>query len=70
MSDPAPEERQNEIMAAVKEVEARSEGALDAARQRVKSWPLAKIGLGVGIGSAAIAGAVLFASRGKSDKAR
>lgn len=57
----------NEIMAATAEAGERRDGALRAATDRMKRWPLAKFGLGVGIGSAAIAGAVLFANRGKSD---
>lgn len=61
----------NEIVAAVHEVAARSEAALKASVDRTRRWPLAKIGLGVGIGSAAIAGAVLYATRSKdSDKDR
>ncbi|WP_242097813.1 MULTISPECIES: hypothetical protein [unclassified Sphingomonas] len=55
----------NEILAAAKEAKARSEAAAKAVTGKAKSWPLAKIGLGVGIGSAAIAGAVLFANRSK-----
>lgn len=55
----------NEIVAAVHEVTSRSEALVKAAADRTKRWPLAKIGLGVGIGSAAIAGAVLFANRSK-----
>lgn len=50
----------NEILAAV---QAHARGAQQAAAERSKSWPLAKIGLGVGIGSAAVAAAVLFARR-------
>ena len=50
----------NEILAAVK---AHARVAEQAVADRSKSWPLAKIGLGVGIGSAAVAAAVLFARR-------
>ena len=53
----------NEILAAAKQAKDRAAAAADAARDATRSWPLAKIGLGVGIGSAAIAGAVLFANR-------
>jgi hypothetical protein len=60
-SDDAP----NEIVAATHEVQARIEAAAKAATDRAKRWPLAKIGLGVSIGSAAIAGAVLYASRSR-----
>ncbi|MBB5716126.1 hypothetical protein [Sphingomonas aerophila] len=64
------EDAPNEIVAAVHEVTSRSEALVKAA-DRTKRWPLAKIGLGVGIGSAAIAGAVLFANRSKDgDKNR
>jgi hypothetical protein len=58
----------NEIMAATAEAGERRDGALRATSDKMKRWPLAKIGLGVGIGSAAIAGAVLFANRGKGDR--
>lgn len=57
----------NEILAAAKEAKAHK-AAADAKRRGRSSWPLAKIGLGVGIGSAAIAGAVLFANRDKTGK--
>jgi len=55
----------NEILAAVKEAKAHAAAAAHSARDATRSWPLAKIGLGVGIGSAAVAGAVLFANRNK-----
>ena len=60
-SDDAP----NEILAATK---AHGEAAARAVTDRSRSWPLAKIGLAAGIGSAAIAGAVLFAGRDKKRK--
>jgi len=50
----------NEILAAAKEAKLHAEAATKATVEKAKTWPLAKIGLGVGIGSAAIAGAVLF----------
>ena len=50
----------NEILAAAKEAKLHAEAAAKATVEKAKTWPLAKIGLGVGIGSAAIAGAVLF----------
>ena len=59
-------EATNEIVAATHEVVERGEAALRTAASRVRRWPLARIGLGVGIGSAAIAGAVLFAGRSKA----
>ncbi len=55
----------NEILAAAKEAKLQAEKVAKAAAEKSKSWPLAKIGLSVGIGSAAIAGAVLFANRNK-----
>ncbi len=51
----------NEILAAAaaaKQREVAAEGAKRAERQR--RWNLGQIGLGVGIGSAAVAAAVLF----------
>lgn len=56
MTDDTP----NEILAAAKEAKDHAEAAAKATVEKAKSWPLGAIGLGVGIGSAAIAGAVLF----------
>ena len=59
-----PAEQPNEILAAVADAKARREGAADAREKfRRKHWPM-RI-LGVGIGSAAIAAAVLFGNSGK-----
>jgi hypothetical protein len=58
----------NEILAAVKEVKDKAEAAAVTAQERARHWPLAKIGLGVGIGSAAVAAAVLYGSRKRDDK--
>ncbi len=58
----------NEILSAVKEAKAHGVTAARKGPAKGKSWPLARIGLAAGIGSAAIAGAVLFAGRDKSDK--
>lgn len=60
----------NEILSAVKEAKAHAAAAGGKARRKARTtnWPLAKIGLAAGIGSAAIAGAVLFAGRNKDDK--
>jgi hypothetical protein len=55
----------NEILAAAAEAKAHAEAAAAAVADRAKNWPLAKIGLGVSIGSAAVAAAVLFANRNK-----
>lgn len=54
----------NEILAAAADAKARRDGASEVGeKNRAKRWPLRIIG--VGIGSAAIAGAVLFANSGK-----
>lgn len=62
MTDPTEkqDDAPNEILAAVR---AHARVAEQAVVERTKSWPLAKIGLGVGIGSAAVAAAVLYARR-------
>ena len=58
----------NEIVAAAKEAKAQGEAAANTVSAKARTWPLATIGLAAGIGSAAIAGAVLFASRRKGAK--
>ena len=55
-----PEDAPNEILA---EVQAHARVAEQAIVEKTKSWPLAKIGLAAGIGSAAVAAAVLYARR-------
>ena len=67
MTDSTPDEP-NEILALAKAAKDHSRAAAKSVSDSTRSWPLAKIGLGVGIGSAAIAGAVLFANRGKTEK--
>lgn len=63
MSDSeAPNEIPNEIIAAAAHAKAAKERAAVTDK---KSWPIAAIGLGVGIGSAAVAAAMLFAGRNK-----
>ena len=59
----------NEILATVAAAKAHEEAGAPkaAAARRERNWQLGKIGLGVGIGSAAVAAAVLFANRGKKD---
>ncbi|HEU0067333.1 MAG TPA: hypothetical protein VFQ57_08855 [Sphingomonas sp.] len=57
----------NEILAAAKDAKIAAEAAAEALAKRAKNWPLAKIGLGVGIGSAAVAAAVLFANRQRDE---
>lgn len=71
MTDPittaADDDTPNEILAAAKEAKLHAEAAAKATVEKAKTWPLAMIGLGVGIGSAAIAGAVLF-NRSRTQK--
>jgi hypothetical protein len=54
----------NEIVAAAK---AHALVAARAKEDRTRRWPLAKIGLAAGIGSAAVAAAVLYAQRRGDD---
>ena len=65
MTDETPDDAPNEILALAKAAKAHSVAAGKAASQRARNWPLATVGIGVGIGSAALAGAVLFASRNR-----
>ncbi|MDP1027628.1 hypothetical protein Q5H91_10420 [Sphingomonas sp. KR1UV-12] len=58
----------NEILAAAREVKEKAEAAAAATAEQAKRWPLGKIGLGVGIGSAAVAAAVLYGSRKREGK--
>ncbi|MCT8001883.1 hypothetical protein NZL82_08305 [Sphingomonas sanguinis] len=64
------EDAPNEILAAAKEAKehavAAAEATADSVKEQTRNWPLGKIGLGVGIGSAAIAAAVLYGTRNKS----
>ena len=63
MSDDSNDEP-NEILAAARDAKAREEAATKARRARHdRRWQLGTLGLGVGIGSAAVAAAVLFANR-------
>lgn len=55
----------NEIIA---EVKAHARAAERAVVAKTKGWPLARIGLAAGIGSAAVAAAVLWARRGDDDR--
>lgn len=66
MTDDTPDT--NEILAAARAVKEQGEAGTRTLADRAKSWPLAKIGLAAGIGSAAIAGAVLFAGRERKRK--
>ncbi|HEX8420473.1 MAG TPA: hypothetical protein VF638_10735 [Sphingomonas sp.] len=58
----------NEILAAAKIAKESAMAAAEAVAARSKSWPLAKISLGVSIGSAAVAAAVLFANSRRDGK--
>lgn len=55
-----PDDAPNEILAETRAHIAAAERAVGA---RTKSWPLARIGIGAAIGSAAVAAAVLYARR-------
>lgn len=58
----------NEILATAREMKEHREAAEKAEGDKTRHWPLARIGLGVGIGSAAVAAAVLFANRQRGAK--
>lgn len=58
------DEAPNEILA---EVKAHARAAEQAVAAKTKGWPLAKIGLAAGIGSAAVAAAVLWSQRHDDD---
>jgi hypothetical protein len=60
------EQEPNEIVAAAKHHKDAKEraGAKDVKKDG-KNWPIHAIGLGVGIGSAAVAAAMIFAGRNK-----
>lgn len=60
----ATDDSPNEILAAVK---AHARVAEQAVVERTKTWPLARIGIGAAIGSAAVAAAVLYA-RGRPER--
>ena len=56
-------EEPNEIVAAAAHAKAAKERVAD--RPEKRNWPIGAIGLGVGIGSAAVAAAMMFAGRKK-----
>ncbi len=58
----------NEILAAVKEAKTHRKAARTDEPYREKNWNLGKIGVQMGIGSAAVAAAVLFANRPRTRK--
>ncbi|KQR83217.1 hypothetical protein [Sphingomonas sp. Leaf343] len=64
---PNAEHEPNEILAAAREAKDHAAAAAEKMLER-KNWQLGKIGLGVGIGSAAVAAAVLFANRQRGGK--
>jgi hypothetical protein len=71
MTDPAHNDNNdtpNEILAAAKDAKEAAVAAAEAVAKRTQSWPIAKISLGVGIGSAAVAAAVMFATRDRDTK--
>lgn len=54
----------NEILEAARAAKARKAGAEETeAALRSRRWQIGSIGLGVGIGSAAVSAAILFANR-------
>ena len=55
----------NEIVAAAQDAKAREHKVKRGPKK--DHWPLKAIGLGVGIGSAAVAAAMLYANRDKRD---
>lgn len=60
MSDTNDDDAPNEILA---EVKAHARAAEKAVEQKARTWPLTTIGIAAGIGSAAVAAAVLFTRR-------
>ena len=65
---PTSEDAPNEILAVAKDAKEQAIAAAEALAKRTRDWPIATISLGVGIGSAAIAAAVMFASREREKK--
>jgi hypothetical protein len=65
---PTDNDTPNEILAAAKDAKDAAIAAAEAVAARAQSWPIARISLGVGIGSAAIAAAVMFATRERDGK--
>ena len=67
-ADDATDDAPNEIMAAARAVKQQGEAAAKAVATTTKGWPLARIGLAAGLGSAALAGAVLCSGRTRARK--
>jgi len=59
-------EETNEILEAALAAKRQGEAAAAATAAKARDWPLASIGLG--IGSAALAGALIYASRNRGKK--
>ena len=55
----------NEIVAVARAAKERSDAAARSMAERAKSWPLGAIGVGVGIGSAAVAAGGVLAPPGQ-----
>lgn len=56
----------NEILEAAKAAKRQGEAAAEAVATKARDWPLAAVGLG--IASAALAGALIYASRNRPKK--
>jgi hypothetical protein len=61
------DEPENEIVAEAKRAAAVAKRAKRAKRDRALTWQIGAIGVGAAIGSAAVAGAVLYATRRDRD---
>lgn len=66
MTEPT-EETENEIVAEAKRAAAVAKRAKKSKRDRALTWQIGAIGVGAAIGSAAVAGAVLYAKRRDRD---
>jgi len=64
--DTAPE--MNEIAAAAHEHKRVREAADASSKGKRGDWPLLPIGIGVGVGSAALVAALLYANRSRGDR--
>lgn len=65
MPDTTDDTQTNEILAAARDAKARRERA-DSADTKKHDWPIAAIG--IGIGSAAVAAAMLYANRNRGKR--
>jgi len=64
--DVADEADTNEIVEAALAAKRQGEAAAEAVAAKARDWPLAAVG--IGIGSAALAGALIYASRNRKTK--